>query len=158
LINRKKDGSLFEEDATISPVKNTRGEITHFVAVKRDITREIALESQLRQSQKMESIGTLAGGIAHDFNNILTAILGYVELAKYDLPADSKANKKIDKIINAGERATDLVKQILDFSRKGSQKHQLLMPHLIVKETLKMVSASLPTSIVIEKTLILNLV
>ena len=151
LIDKKKDGTLFEQDAAISPVKNTQGETTHFVAVKRDVSREMALESQLQQAQKMESIGTLAGGIAHDFNNILTAILGYAELAKNDLPADSKANKKIDKIINAGERATGLVKQILDFSRKGSQHLQLLMPHLIVKEVLKMMSVSLPTTITIEK-------
>ena len=151
LINKRKDGTLFEENATISPVKNTAGEITNFVAVKRDVSQEVLLKQQLQQAQKMESIGTLAGGIAHDFNNILTAILGYAELAKFDIPTDSKANKKIDKVIRAGERAADLVQQILTFSRKKAQNLQPLMPSPIVKEALKLLRASLPTSTMIEE-------
>jgi PAS domain S-box-containing protein len=151
LLNKRKDGTLFNEYATISPVKSVTGEIANFVAVKRDVSREVLLEQQLQQSRKMESIGTLAGGIAHDFNNILTAILGYAELVKFDIPADSKANKKIDKVIKAGERAADLVQQILTFSRRKPQNLQPLMPSPIVKEALKMLRSSLPTTATIEE-------
>jgi two-component system cell cycle sensor histidine kinase/response regulator CckA len=70
-INKRKDGTLYEEEATISPVRDAAGKIINYVAVKRDVTREVQLEAQFRQSQKMEAIGQLAGGVAHDFNNIL---------------------------------------------------------------------------------------
>ena len=80
LVNRRKDGSLFHEEATISPVRNVSGEITNFVAVKRDITEHLELSKQLFQAQKMEAVGTLAGGVAHDFNNLLQVVLGYSEL------------------------------------------------------------------------------
>ena len=79
-INRKKDGALYEEDASISPVKDASGKIVNYVAVKRDVTKEVMLQRQLLQAQKMEAIGTLAGGIAHDFNNLLQVTLGYSEL------------------------------------------------------------------------------
>ena len=75
-INRRKNGALYEEEATISPVRDPAGKIVNFVAVKRDVTREVQLEAQYRQAQKMEAIGTLAGGIAHDFNNVPRAIFG----------------------------------------------------------------------------------
>ena len=81
LINRSKEGALFIEEATISPVRDASGKVTNYVAVKRDITDEIHFEKQMQQIQKMESIGNLAGGIAHDFNNILSSIIGFTELA-----------------------------------------------------------------------------
>jgi len=84
-INKKKDNSLYESEATISPVKNTAGEIINFVSVQRDVTREVQLEKQLRQAQKMEAIGTLAGGIAHDFNILLLGIQGNISLSLLDL-------------------------------------------------------------------------
>ena len=80
-VNKKKDGTLYDEDAVISPVRNGSGDIVNFVAVKRDISNEVKLERQLLQSQKMESVGRLAGGVAHDFNNMLGIILGYTDLA-----------------------------------------------------------------------------
>lgn len=95
--NKKKDGSFFEEEATITPVRNSNGQITNFVAVKRDVTREASLERQLQQAMKMEAIGTLAGGIAHDFNNILAAILGYGEMARAELPVDNQIRQDIDR-------------------------------------------------------------
>ena len=105
------------------------------------------LELRLQQAQKMEAIGTLAGGIAHDFNNILSAILGYAEIAKLKLPEDSRAGGDIDQVIKSGKRATDLVKQILTFSRKSNHQLQPLIPHLIVKEALKLLRSSLPTTL-----------
>ena len=80
IVNKKKDGGLYHEEMTISPVRDSGGKITNFVAVKRDITEHLELSRQLLQAQKMEAIGTLAGGIAHDFNNLLQVTLGYSEL------------------------------------------------------------------------------
>ena len=147
LINKKKDGSLFEEEATVSPVKNEAGNVTNFVAVKRDVTHEISLEKQLRQAMKMEAIGTLAGGIAHDFNNILSAILGYTEIAKAQLPADNKIRNDLDQVIIAGQRATDLVKQILTFSRQSEELFKPLDVQVILTEVLKLLRSSLPSTI-----------
>ncbi|MBI9083181.1 MAG: response regulator [Desulfobacterales bacterium] len=146
MINRKKDGTLYEEDATISPIRDHSGHIVNFVAVKRDITREIVLESQLLQAQKMESIGTLAGGIAHDFNNILSAIIGYTEISMHDTASDS-VRGSLTKVLQAGQRAKDLVNQILAFSRQSAVEPRPAKVRLIVKEVLKLLRASLPATI-----------
>jgi PAS domain S-box-containing protein len=107
-------------------------------------------EAQLRQSQKMEAIGTLAGGIAHDFNNILSAIIGYAELAVND-PESQRLSYYLQEVIKAGERASDLVRQILTFSRKGDQEHKPVQISSIVKEALKFLRSSLPTTISIHQ-------
>ena len=124
-INRKKDGSLFTEDATISPVHDNAGRIVNYVAVKRDISEQLRaaedknrLEEQLQQSQKMESIGTLAGGIAHDFNNILTAIIGYGNIALMKMAKDDPQRLNIDQMLDAANRAAHLTKDLLLFSRR----------------------------------------
>ena len=147
LINTKKDGSLFEEEATFTPVKDDEGRITNFVAVKRDVSHEKSLEKQLRQAVKMEAIGTLAGGIAHDFNNILSAILGYSEMARAQLTADDPVGKDLDRVIQSGYRATDLVKQILTFSRQEEGDLKPFKVHFIVGEVLKLLRSTLPTTI-----------
>ncbi|AGF78645.1 PAS domain S-box [Desulfocapsa sulfexigens DSM 10523] len=153
LINRKKDGSLFEEEATISPVRNNEGRITNFVAVKRNVTKEVSLEKQLRQAMKMEAIGTLAGGIAHDFNNILAAMIGYSEIAKQQLGDDDPVKKDIEQVLIAGTRAADLVKQILTFSRQGEEILKPLNIQSIIKEVLKLLRASLPTTITLRESI-----
>ncbi|NOX80717.1 MAG: response regulator [Deltaproteobacteria bacterium] len=119
--------------------------------LKRAAREKEKLEGQLRQALKMEAIGTLAGGIAHDFNNILAAIMGYADLAKDELPADSRAVKRIDAVLKASSRARDLVKQILAFSRKEEQDRAPLQLHLLVKETLKLLRASIPSTIEIRR-------
>ncbi len=151
IFNQKKDGTVYEDEVTISPIRNTRGSITNYVAVKRDVTNEVKMEKQLRQAQKMEAIGTLAGGIAHDFNNILAAILGYTELSQRDLQEDSKLYKHLQQVLQAGYRAKDLIKQILAFSRQGQQEVKPLQISLIIKEVLKLLRASLPTTIEIRQ-------
>jgi PAS domain S-box-containing protein len=105
------------------------------------------LELQLQQTQKMEALGTLAGGIAHDFNNILAAIIGYTEIALADIHKDAAARQYLNRVLESGERARSLVKQILAFSRKGDMEPKPVQLKLIVKEVLKMLRASLPATI-----------
>lgn len=150
-INRRKDGRLYEEEATISPVKDHSGKIINYVAVKRDVTDEIRMEKQLRQAQKMEAIGTLAGGIAHDFNNILAAIIGYGELTREDVADHATARRNLDGVLDASERAKDLVQQILTFTRKTEKELTPIRPHVIIKEALKLLRSSIPTSIEIRE-------
>ncbi len=147
IINKNKSGTLFEEDVTISPVRNDEGKIINFVAVKRDITYEASLKKQLHQAMKMEAIGTLAGGIAHDFNNILSAILGYAEMTEMRLAKDDPVRQYIEQILVAGNRAADLVKQILTFSRQEEQEFKSVKIQRVVKEALKLLRASLPATI-----------
>ena len=117
-INRKKDGTCYNEKAAIFPVLNIDSEITNFVAIKRDITHEEELEEQLRQSQKMESIGRLAGGIAHDFNNIITVILGYTELLLSQTEKTESSYRPLAEIKKSSKRAVELTRHLLTFSRK----------------------------------------
>jgi len=106
-----------------------------------------ALESQLRQSQKMEAIGTLAGGIAHDFNNILFPIFGYTQLLLEDAPPQGDLRHGLKQIMAGAERARDLVQQILTISRQQEQITRPLKPHLIIKEVLNLIRSSLPATI-----------
>jgi signal transduction histidine kinase/CheY-like chemotaxis protein len=129
------------------PVKDDAGQIVSFVEVAEEIGDRLKMEEQLRQAQKMESLGTLAGGIAHDFNNILAAILGYTELAIHEKQNAEGSSDFLKEIYKAGERAKDLVRQILTFSRRGDTKLQPLRIELIVKEALKLLRSSLPTTI-----------
>ena len=111
------------------------------------------LTAELRHAQKLEAIGTLAGGIAHDFNNILSAIMGYTELAKDELPAPSQAGKDLDEVMLAARRARDLVKQLLTFSRQTDQEMRPLQLVLLLKEACKLLRSSVPSSIDIKQKL-----
>ena len=118
VTNRRRDGTLFVEDETITPVRNAEGEVTHYIGVKRDLTDQKRLQEQFLQAQKMEVVGRLAGGIAHDFNNLLTVINGRSELALEVLAADDPMREEFQEIRAAGERAARLTMQLLMFSRK----------------------------------------
>ena len=111
----------------------------------------VKLQNQLTQAQKMEAIGTLAGGIAHDFNNILGAIIGYTEIASDCIPQESIVNEHLGKVLEASQRAATLVKQILAFSRQANIERILLKPNLIVKEAIKFLRPSLPSTITIRQ-------
>ncbi len=151
LENLAKDGRIVLQNASISPIMDGRGEITGFVATRRDVTKEVEMETHLAQGQKMEAIGTLAAGIAHDFNNILSPIVGYVELARMKTKNDPELSDYLDQVSDASSRATDLVRQILSLSRKKEQKKTPLQASLVVKEALKLLRASIPTSIEIRQ-------
>ncbi|HWS15862.1 MAG TPA: PAS domain S-box protein [Candidatus Methylomirabilis sp.] len=125
-INTRKDGTLYEEDAVISPVRDPSGQVVNYVGVKRDVTDVRRMEEQLRQSQKMEAVGRLAGGVAHDFNNLLTAISGYSDLLLHRLPAYSTLRRDVEEIRRAGDRAAGLTRQLLAFSRR-----QVLQPKVL---------------------------
>jgi signal transduction histidine kinase len=117
----------------MAPVRDQTGRILHFVCTWQDISRQSLLESQLREAQKLEAIGSLAGGIAHDFNNILSGLLGFTELAKRDVAPTSKAHQYLEQIAQAGKRAAALVHHILAFSHlENHTKHPIFL-HPIVK-------------------------
>ncbi|WP_321283870.1 PAS domain-containing protein [uncultured Vibrio sp.] len=155
--NKKKNGAVYCEEATVTPVKDHTGRVINFVAVKRDITQHLILEKQIRQSQKMQAIGMLAGGIAHDFNNILTAILGYAELCQLQCDKGSVLHKNMEEIVRAADRAGQLVDQILKFSRRGSKELTSLKLSTIVKEATKLLRASFPANVELELTIFSDL-
>ncbi len=150
LVNRRKNGELFTEDTTISPVLDESGEITHFVAAKRDVTREVGMEERLHEAQKMEAVGTLAGGIAHDFNNILYALLGYADLALDDIPVGHPAHSPLEEITKAGNRAASLVAKMLTFGRRTDGLRELVAVTDVFDRGLELVRATLPATIRIE--------
>lgn len=132
-------------------LKDANGEIIGAIETLQDITDHIELQRQLRQTQKMEAIGTLAGGIAHDFNNILTAIIGYAEMALDDLPVGDKTSRSLGQVLKAGRRAKDLVGHMLTFSRQDEQARQPVRASQIVREALHFLRASLPSTIAIRE-------
>jgi PAS domain S-box-containing protein len=154
----RKDGIKRVVELSSSLMRNDQSQPIGFHGIVRDISERLQaeeekkkLEAQLQQSQKMEAIGTLAGGIAHDFNNILSLIIGYTELALGNLPEDSRARSDMNKLLKAGDRAKDLVKQILTFSRHTEQEQKPILIHPIIKEALKLLRSTLPTTIEIRQ-------
>jgi PAS domain S-box-containing protein len=149
---RRKDGSTLPVDISLNPLHSDEGMLV--VATVRDLTARVqaeerrkALEAQLRQSNKMEAIGTLAGGIAHDFNNIVSAIIGNIELAREDVGADHPARQSLDEIGKASRRARDLVKQILAFSRQQPEPRHAVALSPLVEEVVKLLRATLPAGV-----------
>jgi len=139
LVNQHKNGDLFTVDTTITPVRDEYNQITDFICVQRDITRELALEEQYRQAQKMEAVGQLTAGIAHDFNNILTGINGFAELLEMQLD-DPSTQHYADRIKSAGQRAANLVRQLLVFSRKQAVQPEILQFNHIIIDIEKMLT------------------
>jgi len=117
-INRRKDEKLYEVEASISPVRDESGILRHYVGVQRDMTREREMERQLLQAQKMEAVGQLAGGVAHDFNNLLTVIEGHCDILLHDLAPDQPGRAEVGEIQQAAQRASELTRQLLAFSRR----------------------------------------
>lgn len=133
IINRRKDGTLFHEEMTITPIREADGEINHFIAIKKDLTQHIRVKEHLHQMQKMEAIGQLAGGVAHDFNNLLTIIHGNAQLVLSEgSPLKEETRRCLQQITDAAERAAILTRQLLAFGRKQDiQFHPLNLNQVI---------------------------
>jgi PAS domain S-box-containing protein len=147
----RKDGTAMTVSKNIDYLVDGLGEIIGGIESFEDITEKMKLEDQVRQAQKMEAIGTLAGGIAHDFNNILGAMLGYAEMAREDSEPGSRAADELDKVLEAGNRAAGLVRQILAFSRQTPSEAIALNPAFILKEAVKLLRSSFPSTITIRQ-------
>ena len=146
----RKDGQQVDVEVSTAGLA-VDGRTEGFVVVVRDITERLQLETQLRQSQKMQALGTLVGGVAHDFNNILGAVLGYAELTLNSVSRESMAWNYLKQILVAGERAKHLVQQMLTFGRQAKQERQPLQLHLLVKEVLELLRAVFPATITLRQ-------
>lgn len=153
IVNKRKDGTLYEENATVSPIRDETGTIVNFVAVKRDVSAELILQKQLLQAQKMEAIGTLAGGIAHDFNNLLQAILGYADLLILKKKPGDPERQKLEIIRHAARDGADLVSRILTFSRKAEAKTRPLDLNEEIRRVEKLLHRTVPKMIEIKLSL-----
>ncbi len=145
IINRRKDGSLYFEEETITPLRNGQGQISHFIAIKQDITgrkqlemENVKLTAQFHEAQKMESMGQLAGGIAHDFNNLLVPIIGYASLGMKNLAPDSELYDDLTRIKTAGKKAAELIRLILAFSQRQTLAMETVDLNEVIGELLKM--------------------
>jgi two-component system cell cycle sensor histidine kinase/response regulator CckA len=138
LHNKKKDGAHFWERVSISPLRDASGAITHFIAIKEDITAQKVLEDQFRQAQKLEAVGRLAGGVAHDFNNMLGIVIGYAELARDRISPNDPLHGDLGEILRAAQRSTGLVRQLLAFARRQTVEPRVLDLNGIIAESEKM--------------------
>ncbi len=150
-----EDGKEKIYEISGTPVRNSLGVISGVVVMARDVSERYNLEKQLRHTQKMEAIGTLAGGIAHDFNNVLTPIMGYSEIIRMKMRQSGSGDKTtldyLEEILRAAKRAKSLVEQILTFSRSSEKKELRQYIHPIVKEVMKLMHVTLPTTIQIHE-------
>jgi len=153
LINRRKDGTLYQEEMTITPVRNATGKVTNYIAIKQDVSERRNLQQQLQQAQKMESIGRLAGGIAHDFNNLLQAITGFSSILLADLGEGDPRRGDVEEIDRAAQRAVALTRQLLAFSRKQKMEMVALDVNHVVQGTEKMLRRLIGENIALESKL-----
>jgi len=147
IINRHKNGGLFTVQATISPVQDSEGNIISYLAAMKDITQEVTLEEQHRQTQKMEALGQLTGGVAHDFNNLLQVIIGVSDFALENLEPKHPARPYIMEAVSAGEKAADLVEQLLLFSRRQIMREEIFPLNHLIANLLKMLERVLGENI-----------
>ena len=153
LTSRRPDGAVYQEEVTISPVRNASGSITNYVAVKHDMTRQAELEAQLRQSQKMDAIGQLAGGVAHEFNNILTAILINADRLRRGVRTESKHARIVEEIICSGRRAAELTSQLLTFARTKPLQLVPVDMHKVVADVVNLLGRTIDRRIAITQDL-----
>jgi PAS domain S-box-containing protein len=172
LMKRLRNGSIREFTREMRIVRKNKSEVwasltisamwavgdvpDFFIAVIQDLTERKHLEDQFRQAQKMEAIGTLAGGIAHDFNNILSAIIGYTELAGLKLRDNPDVHRHLTSVLQAAHRAVDLVRQILSFSRQQPQERRAIQLRPIINESLELLRATLPSTIAFDTSIAAN--
>ncbi len=146
-LNKRKNGEIFWEAASISPIFDNNGRITSYVAVKEEITEQRKMQERLRQQERLAAVGQLAAGIAHDFNNILTVILLYGELLQKSPDLTPKQQPKVQTIIKQSQRASELIEQILDFSHQSVLKREVLDLLPLVQDMVSMFERTLPENI-----------
>ena len=146
-VRVRKDGSLIDVSLTISPIRDKTGQIVGVSHIAHDISEQKRTAEQIRQTQKLESLGVLAGGIAHDFNNLLTGILGNASLALEDLAPESPAQSAIQSVIEASERAAQLARQMLAYSGKGHFVLERIDLSARVRETVPLIRSSIPPTV-----------
>jgi len=134
ILNYRKDGTPFWNNLSVSPIRGEKGQVTHHVGVMTDVTERRRLEEQYRHMQKLDNVGQLAGGVAHDFNNLLTVVTGYSEMLLHDMPEDDARRACIQEIHKAGERGTQLTKQLLTFSRKQPFSPRIVDLQVILRD------------------------
>ncbi len=147
LTNRRKDGVLYTERQTITPIRDSSGEITHFIAVKHDITERLKLEENLREMQKMEGIGTLASGLAHDFNNLLGVIEGYAGQIREHCADPPSVRREAEAISAAGRRGAGLLRQLMTFARKTEPDLKPLCLNNLIDDAMVLLTGVLPKTI-----------
>ncbi|SLN75707.1 PAS domain S-box protein [Oceanibacterium hippocampi] len=148
--NRCKDGSLISVFATISPIKDPGGQITHFISIQEDITQRKALESQLQQAQKMEAVGQLTGGMAHDFNNLLTVVIGNLDLLRDEFETRPTAQRMAQLALDASLRGADLTRKLLAFSRRQPLETKAFDLNALVAATTELLRRTIGEQISIE--------
>ncbi|MBF0551801.1 MAG: PAS domain S-box protein [Deltaproteobacteria bacterium] len=146
-----KDGSILDISISGSRFYDHTGTPAGMLAILHDVTEAKRIETRLRQAQKMEAVGVLAGGIAHDFNNILAAIMGFTEMAAVEAPEGGRLRHRLERVLQASHRAKELVRQILTFSRQTEQEKKPVRLSSIVREALKLLRASIPSTIEIRQ-------
>lgn len=151
LHGQRRDGSEFPIDLAVAPLERKEGR--HAVAVVRDMTERLNAERHMRQSQRMRALGNLAGGVAHELNNLLLPILTLSQMTMKRMPEDSRDRRKMEMIVEASERARDLVSKVMDFSRQDETEPRELDIHDTVKNALAFLGAALPSTVTIKENL-----
>ncbi len=150
IVNRRKDGTDYQEEMTISPVRDEKGRVAHYVAVKRDVTHEVALRQQLTQAQRMEAIGRLAGGIAHDFNNLLQALMTHAQLLRAHAEDAAKVRLEASELEQGVSRGASLTRQLLLFSRRETTQPELLDLNQVLRSATAMLRRLVHENVAIE--------
>ncbi|MDX8401200.1 MAG: PAS domain S-box protein [Mariprofundaceae bacterium] len=147
IVNRRKDGTTYTVETSITPIFTQHGEIAHFVAVEEDISKRVEAEEKLAQAQKMESIGTLVGGIAHDFNNMLAGMIGNLYLAKKRAAGDERALQLLGRVEALGQRAAEMIQQLLAFARADNVSFRRFDLNGFIREAWRLAQVSVPENI-----------
>jgi len=149
MVNRRKDGTLYDEEMTITPVPGPDGSVSHFVAIKEDVTERHRLEERLRNGQRLEAVGRLAGGVAHDFNNLLQAMLGVSDLLRSGELPPGEVGEQLDELEELFHRGGQLTRQLLLFSRREEPKVEPCDLNTVVRDTAKLLRRLLRENVVL---------
>ena len=150
MVNKRKDGTLIDTSATVSPLLDASGQLTHFVGIYRDMTERKQIERQLFQAQKMQSVGTLAGGVAHEFNNLLAGIQGYATLGLREKDLQDSPRQFLETIVQLSERAANLTRQLLAFARKPALRRVPTAMDKLLQSTADLVRHSLNLEVTLD--------